>query len=124
MATSNPQGSITGTIVQSFSGNPYLNQVFDQQIDACLKLNASSNCVNPPSIAQMNSDINYINSIISDIQTNGITIKESEIFVILCQAQLELLKNKKCIYDQYPCFGNDQYIKARELIFKFKFFNS
>ena len=123
MATGNttPISTVAASITQTFSQFPYLNQIFDQQVNTCLQTNAATNCINPPSLAQVDSDIAYINTIINDILANGTNNKEPEMILLYFKAAIEFLKVKKCVYDQYPCFADTQYLTCKNNMGKFIF---
>lgn len=112
--------SILNSINSVFDQHPYLNQTFNEDVIKCAKENMlKSNCSNPPSITQLDVDINKADSILEFLLLNDYFDKETKMFQI--QTIINFLKVKKCITGQYPCWADTIYRENLDILNNFDF---
>lgn len=114
--------SILSSINTVFTDRPYLNQTFNEDVVKCAKENLLSDCDNPPSINQIDNDIQKADAVLEFLLLNDCFDRDTKIFQF--QTIINFLKVKKCINGQYPCWSDAQYQENKEYIYSFDFTTS
>jgi hypothetical protein len=114
----NTGNSIPGTVTQLFDQYPYLEQRFAKEIKECALENVTD-CSNPPSITQIDSDIIKADTILEWLTVNDVVDKELQIFQF--QTIIHYLKVKKCVVAQYPCWSDNLYKFNKAFLDNFDF---
>jgi hypothetical protein len=111
--------SIPSTVTQVFDQYPYLGQMFAKEVKDCAIANVMDNCVDPPSITQLDNDIVKADIIIEWLLVNEVYERDIQIF--LYKTIINYFKVKKCVVAQYPCWTNELYVKYSDYINSFSF---
>ena len=111
--------SLANSTNTPFTGRNFADQLLNEDVKQCAKDNLLSDCENPPSIAQLDFDIQKADSILEDLLLNDRFDRETLIFMF--EVAIKFLKIKKCIAGQYPCFAHETYLTNKAYIDNFVF---
>jgi hypothetical protein len=110
---------LTSSVDNILNAFPYLNQFINEDVKRCAVNNVLSDCGNPPSLTQIDQDINDLDKILEWLVLNDSF--EKEIMLYYSEVSIKFLKAKKCIQAQYPCWGDENYRFLKDFINNFEF---